>query len=121
MKHKELDVWKIGIDMVKDVYQLTALFPDSEKYGLSSQMRRCAVSIPSNIAEGAARHTPKEFNNFLYIARGSLSELDTQFIIAEHLEYWKKYERKNQIQSKMFELSNKLNALINSIKSKNKL
>ncbi|MFV8360212.1 four helix bundle protein [Flavobacterium sp. LS1P3] len=77
MDHKDLDVWKRSMDLVVKVYQITKLFPDTEKYGLSSQMRRAAVSIPSNITEGAARKGDKEFIQFLYISIGSLSELET--------------------------------------------
>jgi four helix bundle protein len=77
MDHKDLDVWKRSMDLVVKVYQITKLFPDTEKYGLTSQMRRAAVSIPSNITEGAARKGDKEFIQFLYISIGSLSELET--------------------------------------------
>lgn len=75
------------MDLVLNVYQETNSYPTSETYGLTSQTRRAAVSIPSNIAEGASRRTKKEFLQFLYIARGSLSELDTQFELAERLGY----------------------------------
>ena len=85
--HKELEVWKEGIGLVTDIYRETASFPKEEVYGLSNQMRRAAVSIPSNIAEGAGRQTVKEFIQFLYVAAGSLSELETQVIIAEKLGY----------------------------------
>jgi four helix bundle protein len=85
--HKDLDVWKLGIELVKDVYIMTKNFPRNEQYGLVSQMRKSAVSIPSNIAEGAARSSKKEYVQFLYIALGSLSELETQLIIAKELEY----------------------------------
>ncbi len=81
--HKELQIWQCGIDLVEMVYKLSAAFPASELYCLTSQMRRSAISIPSNIAEGAARQTSKEFVQLLYIALGSLSELETQFIIAQ--------------------------------------
>jgi four helix bundle protein len=87
MDHKDLDVWKRSMDLVVKVYQITKLFPDTEKYGLTSQMRRAAVSIPSNIAEGAARKGDKEFIQFLYISIGSLSELETQYLIAMRLEF----------------------------------
>ena len=80
--HKTLECWKKGIKITKDIYSITGTFPKSEIYGLSSQMRRAAVSIPSNISEGAARNTKTEFIQFLHIAQGSLSELDTQLIIA---------------------------------------
>jgi len=85
--HKDLDVWKLGIIIVKEVYLLTETFPTSEKFGLSSQMQRCAVSIPSNIAEGAARQGKKGYLQFLYISLGSLSELETQIIIAKEIGY----------------------------------
>ncbi|MBC8400312.1 MAG: four helix bundle protein [Candidatus Marinimicrobia bacterium] len=85
--HKDLDVWKNSMSIVTEIYQLTKQFPDEEKFGLSSQLRRAAVSIPSNIAEGAARSSNKEFIHFLYISLGSLSELETQLLIANNLEY----------------------------------
>ncbi len=75
------------MSIVTEIYQLTKQFPDEEKFGLSSQLRRAAVSIPSNIAEGAARSSNKEFIHFLYISLGSLSELETQLLIANNLEY----------------------------------
>ncbi len=87
MDHKDLDVWKKSMDLVVKVYQITQLFPETEKYGLTSQMRRAAVSIPSNIAEGAARKGDKELMQFLYISIGSLSELETQYLIAIRLEF----------------------------------
>jgi len=83
--HKDLDVWKLSIDLVKDVYNITKTFPQSEIYGLTSQIRRCAVSIPSNIAEGSARNSNKEFIQFLYIALGSCAELETQLIISKEI------------------------------------
>lgn len=84
--HKDLDVWKNSINFVSNVYKITANFPDEEKFGLSSQMRRAAVSIPSNIAEGAARGTSREYIRFLHISLGSCSELETQLIISKNLE-----------------------------------
>ena len=85
--HKDLEIWKKGIDLVEDIYRFTKTFPPEEMYGLTSQMRRSAVSIPSNIAEGAARQSNKEFLQFLYIALGSLSEIETQLFIAQRLGY----------------------------------
>ncbi|MFU8858672.1 MAG: four helix bundle protein [Deferrisomatales bacterium] len=85
--HKRLEVWKLGMELCRDIYDLSARLPDAERYGLSAQMKRAAVSVPSNIAEGAARTTGKEFMHFLSIAQGSLSELDTQ------LELCSKYLR----------------------------
>ena len=85
--HKELDVWKTGVEPVAEVYVATKSFPKEELYGLTNQLRRAAVSIPSNIAEGAARQTQKEFVQFLYIALGSVAEVETQLVIAEKLHY----------------------------------
>jgi four helix bundle protein len=85
--HKDLEVWKQSIDLVSTVYRVTKTFPHEELYGLANQMRRAAVSIPSNIAEGAARNSRKEFSQFLHIALGSLSEVETQSIIAKRLGY----------------------------------
>ena len=85
--HKELDVWKTGVDLVTAVYIATKSFPKEESYGLTNQLRRAAVSIPSNIAEGAARQTNKEFVQFLYISLGSVAEVETQLIIADKLQY----------------------------------
>ncbi len=87
--HKDLDVWKKSIDFVTHIYRLTEDFPKSEVYGLTSQIRRCAVSIPSNIAEGAARKSKNEFRQFLYIALSSSAELETQIIIPKNLNYLK--------------------------------
>jgi four helix bundle protein len=87
MMHKELEVWKESMDLVKKVYQITKTFPKDELYGLTSQIRRCAVSVPSNIAEGSARNSNKEYIRFLNISAGSLAELDTQLIISLELNY----------------------------------
>ncbi len=83
--HKDLDVWKESMRLAREVYQLTQAFPREEIYGLVSQLRRAAVSVPSNIAEGAARASTKEFTQFLYTASGSLSELETQLLLAREL------------------------------------
>ena len=83
---KELKIWNKAIDLSVDVYKATASFPVDERFGLTSQSRRAAVSIPSNIAEGAGRNSPKEFNNFLGIANGSSFELQTQLVLANKLE-----------------------------------
>lgn len=85
--HKDLEIWKLGIKLVENVYKASHQFPKEELYGLTSQIRRSAVSVPSNIAEGAARSGSAEFIRFLYISLGSLSELETQLIIAERLGY----------------------------------
>lgn len=83
---KELKIWNKAIDLTVKVYKATAKFPPDERFGLTSQIRRSAVSIPSNIAEGAGRNSPKEFNNFLGISNGSSFELQTQLIVANKLE-----------------------------------
>lgn len=85
--HLDLDVWKRSIEFVTLIYQLTGKFPKSEIYGITSQIRRSAVSIPSNIAEGAGRTSKKEFSHFLSISLGSLAELETQLIISDNLNY----------------------------------
>ncbi len=85
--HKDLDVWKKSMDLMIDVYRDTQTFLKEEVYGLTSQIRRAAVSIPSNVAEGASRNSKKEFCQYLYIALGSASELETQILIADRLGY----------------------------------
>jgi four helix bundle protein len=87
MNHKDLDAWAKAISIVKKVYRLTKKMPDSEKFGLINQMRRAAVSITSNIAEGAARESDKEFIQFLYYSLGSIAELETQLIISKELGF----------------------------------
>lgn len=89
MTHKNLDVWKESIKLTTGIYKTTKNFPNDEIYGLINQMRRSAVSIPSNIAEGCARQTPKETIQFLHISLGSIAELETQLIIAKELSYIK--------------------------------
>ena len=85
--HKELNVWKESIEMVTEIYKVTKGFPKEELYGITNQIRRAAVSIPSNIAEGAARSSHKEFSYFLSIAVGSIAELETQLFISRNLAY----------------------------------
>jgi len=87
MDHKDLEVWKNAIDLVVEVYKIVDKFPKNEEFGLKSQMKRASVSVPSNIAEGAARKSDKEFIQFLYISLGSLAELETQLIISEKLGF----------------------------------
>ncbi|MBZ9539939.1 MULTISPECIES: four helix bundle protein [Modicisalibacter] len=86
-KHQQLRAWQESMELVSTIYALTATFPAEERFGLSSQMQRAAVSVPSNIAEGAARGSKADFLRFLYIARGSLSEVETQLLIAQRLGY----------------------------------
>lgn len=85
--YRELEVWKISMDLADKIYDITETFPKNEMYGLASQIRRAAVSIPSNIAEGRARSGTKELLYFINIARGSLAELETQLILSERRKY----------------------------------
>ena len=85
--HRDLDVWRKSIDLVTSIYKSTENYPNTEMYGLTSQIRRCAVSIPSNIAEGSARTTKKDFSHFLAMSLGSVAELETQLIISRNLGY----------------------------------
>ena len=84
---RELKIWKESMELAREIYKLTKLFPDSEKFGLVSQMNRCSVSIPSNIAEGSSRNSKKEFIHFLNIALGSCFELETQLSLAKSFNY----------------------------------
>lgn len=85
--HKQLRAWQLAMEIAQTVYQISNSFPADEKFCLTNQLRRCAVSVASNIAEGAGRQTPKEFIQFLHIAQGSLSELDTQLELAHKFGY----------------------------------
>jgi len=87
MTHKDLEVWKGSMTMVKAVYSQTSSFPKTEIFGLTNQIRRSAVSVPANISEGSARRNTKEFRYFLRISSGSLAELETLLILAKDLEY----------------------------------
>jgi four helix bundle protein len=86
---KDLQVWRVSIELVTEIYRLTDNFPKSEIYGLTNQLRRCSVSIPSNIAEGSGRKNTSEFIYFLYISKGSLLELETQLEISKRIGYLK--------------------------------
>jgi four helix bundle protein len=103
------------MDIAVDVYKITERLPVEEKFGLTSQMRKCGVSIPSNIAEGAARNSKKEFVNFLYISLGSLSELDTQLELAKRLEFFNN-ETWKKLDNKLIEEDKVLSGLIRSKK-----
>lgn len=84
---RELKVWQVAMDLAMYVYQLTAIFPEAEKFGLTSQIRRSSVSIPSNIAEGAGRGTDPQFIQFLNIAQGSAFELETQLLLSQKMNF----------------------------------
>ena len=113
--HKDLNVWKDSIEFVKNIYLITSKFPKNEVYGLTSQIRRSAVSIPSNLAEGAARQTKKEFSQFIFIALGSLSELKTQLIIAKEIKFINNFEF-NEINEKITLIRKMLLGLNKSLK-----
>jgi four helix bundle protein len=115
--HKKLDIWQEAVVLATHIYQVTDQFPKTESYGLTSQMRRAAVSIPSNIAEGAARNSSKEFAQFLNIAGGSLSELDTQIEIAFNLKYLTDDQRK-EIDRRLDSITCKLARLITTVRKK---
>ena len=115
--HKDLNVWKKSLDFVTTIYSVTNNFPQSEKFGLTNQIRRASVSIPSNIAEGSARNHNKEFVQFLYIALSSASEVDTQLRISENLKYIDK-EKSNELLEELESISKMLQGLIKSINNK---
>ena len=110
--HERLEVWRDAMDLVEAAYRFSGELPDSERFGLISQLRRAAVSIPSNIAEGAARRSTQEYIRFLSIARGSLSELDTQQQIACRLGYARPCTTMTALIERSFA---KLTALMNSL------
>lgn len=97
MYHKDLEVWKKSIELVKIIYQKSDEFPKSESFGLTSQIRRAAVSIPSNLAEGNARSSSKETIHFIDIALGSLAEVETQLIIAKELGFIKEHDNETKV------------------------
>lgn len=114
--HKTLDAWKLSFRFVKDAYKTTALFPAEEKFGLVSQIRRASVSIPVNIAEGAARKSKKEFLQFLYIAEGSLSELDTLIELSLELNFCPK-ETAEYLLLSLENISKRIFGLIKKVES----
>ncbi|MFP8487463.1 four helix bundle protein [Gracilimonas sp. Q87] len=109
--HKNLDAWKVSMKLVEITYKLTSGFPSEEKFGLCSQMRRAAISVPSNIAEGAADRTKDQFINYLSNAVGSLSELDTQLELSFRLGYINENEYQN-----VFQQLDKTKALVFGLK-----
>ena len=110
LAHKRLDVWKIGIDLVSKIYTLTSDFPSSERYGITNQLRRASISVPSNIAEGSARSSRTESKRFYEIARGSLVEIDTQLEIAINLQFCSKEDIRS-----ISEMMNRLFALLSGL------
>lgn len=114
--YKDLIVWQRSMELVTEIYKITELFPKSELYGIVSQMRRAAISIPSNIAEGRKRSTRKDFRQFLIIAYASASELETQIEISKRLNFTEieKYEKVDKL---LLEVMKMLNKMISSLKS----
>ncbi|XOL42383.1 hypothetical protein KCTC32420_02778 [Aequorivita nionensis] len=111
--HNDLKVYQEAMDLVVEIYSITNNFPDSERFGLIGQIRRCSVSIPSNIAEGAARESKKEFKRFLYINLGSAAELETQLEISKRLKFM---DDSNDLTNKIFFIKRMLIKLIQSLK-----
>jgi len=117
--HKDLDAYKESMKFVTHIYQLTQNFPKGEIYGLTNQIRRAAVSIPSNLSEGAARQSNKEFIQFLYVSLGSLAELETQLEIAYNINYLPAGEHE-QIQNEITKIRSIVIGLIRHLKEKDK-
>lgn len=109
-RYQDLEIWKKGIQLVKMIYQATESFPKQELYGLVSQMRRCAVSVPSNVAEGFRRFHNKEYKQFLYISLGSCAELETQIIISGELGYLDK-----QKEAEILEITDHIGRMTNNL------
>lgn len=116
---KDLIVWQKGVDLSAKVYKVTEKFPKSELFGLTNQIRRCAVSIPSNIAEGQKRESKKDYIKFLRISYGSGAELETQLIIANKINFLQKNDFE-QLASLLEEVMKMLNRLIYSLKNGSK-
>jgi four helix bundle protein len=113
--HHDLQVWQEGMALAKEIYSVTKSFPKEEIFGLTSQMRRASVSIPSNLAEGAARSSNKEFLQFCIIARGSLMELETQVLLSKEFGY---IENPNNLLEKLNKVFALLNGLITNLRRK---
>jgi four helix bundle protein len=113
--YRDLIAWQKSMRLVVGIYQATRAFPREELYGLSNQLRRAAVSVPSNIAEGQARFSRKEFHHFLSLARGSLAEIETQLLIAQNLGYLSA-EQSTPLLAEAAELGRIVNGLLASIK-----
>jgi four helix bundle protein len=115
--YRDLIAWQKGMDLTEAVYSATANFPSDERFGLSQQMRRAAVSIPSNVAEGHSRRSTPDFLRFLNIAYGSRAELETQIFLAHRLHYFDE-SRRNELLNAAEEVGRLINGLANSLKEK---
>lgn len=118
--HQKLHAWQAAIDLVKEIYLVTMSFPNDEKFGIISQLRRAAVSVPTNIAEGAARNSIKEFIQFNYISLGSTSEIDTLLILSKELQILNETDYKVLL-NKTEKVSALLSGLIKHLKQKSKI
>lgn len=115
IKHyKDLSVWQKSMDLAVEIFKVVKFLPKEELYGLSDQMRRAVVSVPSNIAEGQQRSSTKDYIRFLHIAKGSLGELETQIMLCERLEYLRK-EKTNQLIGQCIEIQRMISGLISSL------
>ena len=112
--YENLKVWQLSIDLVTNVYSQVKLLPKEETYALSDQIRRSAVSVPSNIAEGSSRNSKKEYVQFLYIALGSICELETQLLIAKNVGYFLSID---ELKAQILVIKKMLNSLITSIRN----
>ena len=117
MNHKDLEVWKKSMELVIDIYKITQKFPDIEKFGLINQIRRAAVSVPSNIAEGCARNSDKDNLRFIDIACGSLAEIETQLLISVQLGYYE-MNKAELIMDKIDNIGKMLSGLKKYLKNK---
>ncbi len=115
-RYKDLKVWQKAMELAKEVYEITSSFPKEEKYGLTSQINRSVVSVPSNIAEGAGRNSNNEFVHFLSIASGSLCELETQLILSVTFKYFEN-KKLEELSERIKELQNMIFKLQESLKS----
>ncbi len=112
--YKDLSVWQKSMDLVAEIYNLTQLLPKEETFGLTNQMRRAAVSVPSNIAEGHSRFSKKEYKQFISIAHGSTAELETQLLICEKLGYLSPYQIE-KAEKDCISIGKMLNKLVESL------
>ncbi|MFH1160048.1 MAG: four helix bundle protein [bacterium] len=117
VSYHDLEVWRRGVELVKQVYKITSGFPKSELYGMTSQIRRAAISFPANIAEGWGRESSKNYIQFLRNSRGSLFELDTLLIITQELSYIST-DQSNNIRKEINELGKMLNSIIQKINAR---
>ena len=112
--YRQLNIWKMGIELVKDIYKLTEKFPAKETYGLIAQMRRSSISIPTNVAEGFRRYHNKEYKQFLYISSGSCAELETQLTISKELKYLQESDE-TRLLEKLDHIGRMISALIKKL------